>query len=138
MNKLQRRILTSLTLVLGLGGVSGLAYADSTGDWGRVVSVRVTAQGSDDYGRFRGKVELAGRRTHPKKRPEITEYVWGGSSCPGRDLSDSQVHQLQDAMTHRAHLRLLPYYKPGQGGAKCIVGFDVRGREALPPGTPPV
>lgn len=131
MTKIQRRILTSLTLALGIGlGASSVAYADTAGSWGRVVSVRETAQGSDDYGRFRGELEIQGERDGKKPGPTET-YLWGGSKCPGRDLSDRQVDQLHNALGQRGTLRILPYHKAGQGGAKCLVGFDIRAREAV-------
>jgi len=136
MTKIQRRVLTSFALVMGLT-TSGLAYGDSAGDWGRVVSVRVTAQGSDDFAKFRGTLTLAGRRTHPRRPAPTVEYTWGGSTCPGRDLTDGQISQLTEAMTHRAHLRIKPYFKPGQGSAKCIVGFEAAGREATGEGGGP-
>ncbi len=132
MLKLHRTVLTSLALAAGLT-VSGLAYADSAGDWGRVVSVRVNTPGSDDHNEQLGSLILAGERTHPRRPPPTEEYLWGGTKCGnGRALSEAQIAQLQDAMTHRAHLRVQPFYKPGPQGIKCIVAFDIRGREAVP------
>ena len=132
MSKLHRTVLTTLAFSLGLGA-SGLAYADSTVDYGRVVSIRINAQGSDDFGKFRGEVTLARKGDTKKAPPILDSYKFGGTNCSGKDLSVNQIDQLQNALTHRAHLRVRPYYKPGPGGIKCMVGFDVTGREAAKP-----
>ena len=128
MTKIKRTVLTSLVLGLGLG-FSGFAHADSAGAFGRVVNVRVNTNASDDFTRFRGEVTL-GRRDPGTKKVVTDVYKWGGSQCSGKDLNADQIEQLHNAMTHRAHLVVRPYYKPGAGGAKCVVGFDVTAREA--------
>lgn len=98
------------------------AAADSTGAAGRVVELRVNGSGSDDYGKFRGSVKI---RT-PGKKGRTTEYKWGGTTCPSKDLTPEQVAILADAFARRANTHVLPRTKNGQGGAKCLVAFDLR------------
>lgn len=97
---------------------ANITIADTASDFGELVELNVTAEGSDDYGRYRGIALLRAYSVD-------TEYYWGGSTCPGRNLSEAQVAMLQN-LGMAPYMRLQILYKPGQGGRQCIVGFAMR------------
>jgi len=54
-----------------------------------------------------------------------------GSLCLARVLDIDQQRMLLDAM--RSKLTVLPYYKLGNGGARCLVAFSfVANKSAVP------
>jgi hypothetical protein len=100
-----------------------VAAADSKGSPGRVASVDVNTAGSDDFSKFRGEVAIrAGSKKVQKMKVE--RYRFGGSTCPGKDLSEAQLQMLLTAMHERDIVT--PRYKNGQGGHRCLVGFSIR------------
>lgn len=106
------RLLLSTVAILLL---AANAYADELTDWGEVAELLVIAEGSDDLGRFRGELVL-------RIDGIDSVYTWGGSTCPGRDLTESQVELLQNAAL-APYMRVRLRTKIGQGGADCIVGM---------------
>lgn len=98
------------------------AGADEAGPGGVVVSVEVLTSDSDEFLLFRGKLILQ-RTTGP-----LVEYTWGGSTCKGRDLTETQVSILFDLAT-APYMIVVPRWKPGQGGASCLVGFQAFNRK---------
>lgn len=96
--------------------------ADEVGPGGAVVSVEVLTIDSDEYQLFRGKVLLQ-RTTGP-----LVEYTFGGSTCKGRDLTETQISILFD-LAATPYMILVPRWKPGQGGASCLVGFQAFNRK---------
>ncbi|NHK26885.1 hypothetical protein FF098_003055 [Parvularcula flava] len=86
---------------------------------GSIVSIYVSALGSDNYGKYRGTLTLDFLGTG------AMDYKWGGSTCPGRDLSGEQVQMLVMARAH--DLKVTPEHKRGQGGALCLTGFTLSG-----------
>ena len=111
--------LSALTIV----GVSAAAYADSTGHVGRAVGLRVNETGSDEAAKFKGSVTLA-YRTARRQPVKMDTYHWGGNMCPGRNLSEINTEMLADAVGNGKRI-VRPYFKPGNGGAKCLVGFQI-------------
>lgn len=91
------------------------AFADELTDWGEVVEILSVAEGSDDYGRFRGELIL-------RTAGMDSVFTWGGTTCPGRVLSEGQVALLQNAAL-APYMRVRLRTKIGQGGASCIVGM---------------
>ena len=97
------------------------ALADQAGSTGRVVRVTVNTSASDDYTSFRGSMTL--RQSKDGRR---IEYSWGGTKCPGSNLSEEQVALLGRALSDR-RITMVPKYKPGQdSGTRCLVGFQLR------------
>lgn len=86
---------------------------------GAIISLYVSDQGSDNFAKFRGMLMLDFVGTG------VTEYKWGGSTCPGRQLSEASVQLL--ALAQANGLRITPETKPGQGGALCMTGFTISG-----------
>ncbi|GGC98626.1 hypothetical protein [Aquisalinus flavus] len=86
---------------------------------GTITSIYLSGQGSDNFAKYRGTVTLdfVGTGT--------LDYTWGGSTCPGRDLSAEQVQILVMARAH--DLKITPEHKRGQGGALCLTGFALGG-----------
>lgn len=94
---------------------AGEALADSIGVAGRIVGVEHNDDSSDDYGIAEGSVFVDEAGT-------IREYRHGGSLCPGRLLDVDQQRMLVDAM--RSKLTVIPYYKLGNGGSRCLVSYS--------------
>lgn len=86
---------------------------------GAIISLYLNSQGSDNFAKFRGILTLDFVGTG------AMEYKWGGSTCPGRDVSPENVQILVMARAHG--LKVTPETKPGQGGAKCLTGFTLSG-----------
>jgi hypothetical protein len=97
-----------------------VASADSAGKKGRVIEISVNEPSSDDYAKFHGSVEIYSKKTK-------ATYHWGGSYCPGKDLSAESVERLTQAFMTRRWTKVKPRYKNGQGGKKCLVGFAIEG-----------
>jgi hypothetical protein len=98
---------------------AGPASADEEGDGGRIVGLHINTPGSDQHALFQGKITI--RNTRGKR----DEYVWGGSSCPGQKLNESQVQLLAAALRGRTTIQ--PFYDPADsGGQRCLVGFELR------------
>lgn len=111
-----KRIASTLALSL-IALMPALALAaDTTGDVGVAASLRVNSPSSDTYIQYHGSITIEGKRTQ--------EYRWGGTSCGSLTMSTENVALLQDAV--RNSLEIEPYYQPGQGTTKCLVGFRAR------------
>jgi hypothetical protein len=118
--QLPRRLCTaSLSLALLLP--ASAAMADSEGKPGRIVRLRINAQGSTLHASYHGRVTI--------RRPGASsseDYHWGGSMCPGQRLSEAQVAILVSAMQNRSRTLVAPRYLEGEGmGTKCLVAFDL-------------
>jgi len=100
---------------------SGSALADQTGVAGKIISVTINGSKSDDYKTFHGSVTIR----PPGKRQRPVEYKWGGTACPGKDLTDHEVDILVGAFHERKSTLVVPRSKNGQGGAICLVGFEL-------------
>jgi hypothetical protein len=109
-----------LSLLAGLMIVSvpATTFADSDGLVGSVDSVTVNESGSDDYAMANGVVTV--REKSGTKR----DYKWGGSLCPGRNLSASSISTLFDALRTQ-NIEVAPSYKLGNGATRCITSFKL-------------
>ncbi len=116
------RMFSSLLLLGAFAVTPKLANADSKGAAGRIVEVQVNAQGSDNHALYRGAVKV---RSGKKKAFTYATYKWGGSTCPGKDLTADQVAVLSEALANRSRVSLIPRFKNGQGGNKCLVSFSL-------------
>ena len=93
--------------------------ADTDGAAGTVASVTVNETSSDDYGTERGNVYVNEGQTSRK-------YQWGGQACNGRNLTEANIALLVEALRGRAELQLVPSYKAGGGGVRCLVSFRLQ------------
>lgn len=93
------------------------ASADSNGSRGRVIDITLNDSGSDDFAAFRGEVRIRANKV-------TTTYRWGGSACPGKDLSATNVALLFEAAEEGE--KVTPKYKPGAGSNKCLTGFKTQ------------
>ena len=119
------RLLPVLLLsALGLGAVSGTASAaDSVGNPGYVADLVLNSSKSDRYSEYQGAVLLAeGDTAAALKR----EYRWGGTTCSGYLPTAEQVQFLFEAMRSGRTLQIVPSYKAGVAGARCLVALKVR------------
>ena len=81
----------------------------------------MNSPGSDSYGQFHGAIVV---RSGDSK----TTYRWGGSNCPNVNLSDETIARLAGAFHTRRWTKIVPKHKTGQGGTKCLVAFDLKGK----------
>lgn len=102
-----------LTL-LGLLLQAGAALADNAGTIGRIVGFQHNDPISSDF------IE-EGRIYVDEGGGSLRQYKWGGSWCPNRDLDLDQQSLLLDAM--RSKFAVLPYWKTGNGGVRCLIAF---------------
>lgn len=109
-----------LSLLAGLMIVSvpATTFADSDGLVGSVDSITVNESSSDDYAMANGVVTV--REKSGTKR----DYKWGGSLCPGRNLSASSISMLFDALRTQ-NVEVVPSYKLGNGATRCITSFKL-------------
>jgi len=102
--------------------ISGSALAYTVGVAGKIISVTINGSKSDDYNKFHGSVKIR----PPGKNKRSVEYKWGGTNCPGKNLTADQVDILVGAFHERKSTHVVPHSKNGQGGAKCLVGFELK------------
>ncbi|MBZ5711568.1 hypothetical protein [Nannocystis pusilla] len=100
--------------------VSTPAAADSTGVTGFVNKVTVYDDSSDNYGAQHGILQVVESGTGT-----LRNYVWGASLCPGRELAPDMIQLLVDALHNRPAVEIVPSYKTGNGGSRCLVGFTL-------------
>ncbi len=113
----------SLAVLLAATSLPTLASADSSGATGYVTSLTVNMKSSDTYNSYHGSVVL---REGSEPGSTLREYRWGGSLCSGRDLSDANVHLLTEAFRGRTDTQVIPRYKMGQAGSRCLVAFTLQ------------
>lgn len=99
--------------------VPAVAYADSDGAAGSVASVTVNESSADDYAAERGNVMV-------NEGAATRKYTWGGQACSGRNVSEANIALLFEAMRARDSVQIVPSYKSGGGGARCLVGFKLQ------------
>lgn len=104
------------------------AAADSLGNAGYVQDILLNSSKSDVYMQYQGAVSLLEGDTVSAAR---REYRWGGSVCSGIVPSDEQVRYLFEAMRAGKSLQIVPSYKLGAGGARCLVALKIRLRPVM-------
>ena len=103
------------------------AAADSPGNPGYVQEILLNSTKSEVYMQYQGAASLLEGDTVSSAR---REYRWGGSVCSGIVPSDEQVRYLFEAMRAGKSLQIVPSYKLGAGGARCLVAIKIRLRPA--------
>ncbi len=99
--------------------VPAVAYADADGLKGTVASVTVNETYADDYSAERGNLIV-------NEGSVARKYQWGGTACNGKNLSEANISLLFRALEATDKLEVVPSYKGGAGGARCLVGFRVQ------------
>jgi hypothetical protein len=114
-----RRVAT-IAGVLGcfLLAVATGSRADVIAATGPIVALRTNSLNSDDYAIFHGFIVVG------DSIGGYARYHWGGSYCPGKDLSEAEVSLLQRGMNN-PRIWIEPRTKNGQGGNLCLVAFDL-------------
>lgn len=112
---------SALSLLAGMMIVSAPAttFADSAGSIGNVDAVTVYESSSDDYAMANGVLSV--REKSGTKR----DYKWGGSLCPGRNVSADSISMLFDALRSQTQVEIVPSYKVGNGATRCLTGFKL-------------
>lgn len=106
------------------------AAADSPGNPGYVQDITINGSKSDRYIDYQGAVLLQeGDAPDSVKR----EYKWGGTVCSGYLVTEDQLRFMMEAMRAVRSLQIVPSYKSGVGGARCLVAIKVRLRPAPVP-----
>lgn len=95
------------------------SFADSSGTTGTVDSVTVYESSSDDYAMVNGVLTVR-EKTGTKR-----DYKWGGSLCPGRNVSATSISMLFDALQAQTSVQIVPSYKLGNGNSRCLTGFKL-------------
>jgi len=115
---MSRRIAAPLALSIWMILFAALpAAADFVGSAGKIVGYLHNDNDSDDYGVYRGMVAV------DEGGGMVQTYRWGGTLCAGRDLDIDQQSLLLQAI--RSKMRILPYFKNGQAGIRCLVSFGM-------------
>lgn len=118
--------------------------ADALGNAGYVQELVLNNSKSDRFIEFQGSVLLVEGDSAKSLR---REYRWGGTACSGFTPTDAQVNFLYDVLRSARALQVVPSYKSGAGGARCLVSIKLRPRPAsgapppdknVSPGTPPL
>ncbi len=118
---MKSRHLLSLAAFVGASLVAPLTSqaADSTGSVGYVESVLTYSSSSDTYASRRGEVVI---REGSTDQSPTQIYIFGGSTCNQRTISNSQINALIQ-LINDSNRAVQPKYKPGLAGVRCIVGF---------------
>lgn len=99
------------------------AAADSPGNAGYVQDIVINGATSDRYLSYTGSVLLQeGDDANAIKR----EYKWGGTVCSGHTVTSDQLYFMMESMRAVRSLQIVPSYKAGVGGARCLVALKVR------------
>lgn len=93
------------------------AWADFAGSPGKLVAFRHLDNDSDDYSTHRGMLVV------DEGGGVLQAYRWGGTLCAGRDLDIDQQQLLLQGL--RSKMRIVPAYKNGQAGVRCLVAFGL-------------
>jgi hypothetical protein len=112
----------SLIAALTALTIPALAFADSSGTVGNVEAVTLYETSSDNHAMFNGSVTIK-EKTGAKR-----EYKWGGSLCPGRELSATSIGLLFEALQARKQVEVTPIYKAGNGNERCLTGIKLENR----------
>ncbi|MEM8934921.1 MAG: hypothetical protein AAGC77_00765 [Pseudomonadota bacterium] len=88
-----------------------------SGALGLIESLRILETTNDDYSKMHGALVVK------YYNDEEQLFRWGGSYCPGRNLTDANKQVLATAFASGMKIRVET--KNGQGGAQCIVGFEL-------------
>jgi len=91
------------------------ALADTEGISGRLVGLQVVDTGSNTFSKFRGSIFVK------ESSGIVQEYKWGGTTCTGQiSIVDSDIANFSRQLNSRLSVRIIPIYKNGQGGSRCI------------------
>lgn len=123
----QVALLSALSTVATIALPDAAAAAESTGASGYVVDISLNGAGSERRGDYHGAVLLLeGDTANAPKH----EYKWGGTVCSGYLPDAEMIRYLFETMRAGRTLQVVPNYKPGVGGVRCLVAFKVRQRPA--------
>lgn len=109
-----------LVAAMAAAFVPSTTFADSSGSQGTVDALTVFESSSDDYASNNGILTL--KEESGTKR----DYKWGGSLCPGRTVSANSISLLFDAQRSQVDVAVIPSYKVGNGGTRCLTGFKLK------------
>lgn len=108
----------ALVIAIALPAAPLPLSADTAGEPGRIIALTYNSSGSDERGLFWGAVVIK------PWQGSAQEYRWGGSSCPGKNLDVDETALLERALLSW-RVKTRPFYKFGQGGFLCLVGFEL-------------
>lgn len=117
------RSIFPLAALLTTAALPSMTFADSTGSPGYVTSLTVHESSSDLYGTYRGSLTV---REGQEPGSSQSEYRWGGTLCSGKNVSESSIQLLMIALRGRSDTQIVPRYKMGQGGIRCLVSFTLQ------------
>ena len=112
---LRLRIYIILVCLIAMAPMANEALADFEGTSGKLVGLQIVQEGSDTESKFHGSIFIR-ERSGP-----VQEYKWGGTTCTGMvSVVDSDIANFSRLMNARPFVRIIPIYKNGQGGSRCI------------------
>jgi hypothetical protein len=108
----------ALGVVALLGGAAPALAQDNTGTPGKLVGLEHVDNDSDSYTTHRGRIwlDIGGGA--------LDQYRWGGTLCAGRDLDIDQQQLLITTMAQKKGV-VVPFWKNGQAGVRCLVRFYI-------------
>lgn len=108
----------TVALLAGLVALPTTVYAaDNVGTAGYVDDLEVYEASADAYLSYHGRVFISSKNSS-------AEYRWGGASCGTKVLSDTHLMVLTLALANG--VKVQPYWRAGQGSAKCLVGLSLQ------------
>ena len=93
------------------------AHADTAGPNGYISSLQINESSSDLYAQWRGRILV-------ETDYGTDEYRWGGTYCSGRNMSPENLNLLHRTLM-TPNVQLLPAYKSGMVGSRCLVSFRI-------------
>ena len=111
-------VLRRLAAALAVALAAAVASADTVQPIARLAAIVLNESSSDDYASYHGIIfvgdDVGG----------YFQYKWGGSHCPGFDVSAEALATLQRGMNN-PRILIAPRTKPGAGGNQCLVSFTL-------------
>ena len=125
-HSVRRSIIAVIAVGLALGTTVPSALADFDGAPGRVLALDIRDDDSDNSPQRRGQILVDDGDT-------VTTYTWApGTTC--QNLNDLTTHEeiLLSQLVGNKKKLIVPRYKSGLNGARCLVRFWITDKKGLP------
>lgn len=119
---MDKKIMVMYVLILFTVFAYGIALADEAGDPGAIKALHRNTPDSDLFSSYHALLVI-------KAEFGDDEYKWGGNHCPGFDLTPIMEDAL-NAYASDKNMQIEPFFKPGAGGNRCLVGFTALNKKA--------
>lgn len=120
--RVHRTIAKSLILA-AVVCAAGPARADIVGATGTLVGIVLT-EFTSNVVNYRGKIVVQ------EEDMVLREYLWAGTRCSGRNVTENDVNILARVVGSRT-VQITPYYKTATLGIRCLVSFLIADPEVI-------